>query len=750
MVKSDIILSKDTGLTLNEHSLMVAYIADNLAKEVLTTKNYNKFNYLIRIGAQLHDIGKINDNFQQLLKGKKNKKNRFRHNETGWAMACHYISDNMKYKDEILNIIYWHHGISNKVNSYTHNEVLDTIPKNTYSAVKGYLVEVLGVENIKPNYETYIAPHFYNTNNIKTIPIIQLIRGFIISADRIASKYNNLEDVKSFNSGVYFNRTNTSNIGVTAYDGTYRFKNQLTCVDEIGETTIIKAPTGFGKTLVGMLASFKYKRKILIVCPTNTITKSHYQSFIDELEFMDVNPTVQLLLTGEVKKSNNGNLDPYNADVIILNIDNFLTPTFNNTFLELTTLIYGATVIFDEYHELNTTSPLMSVFINIMKARHRMTNSKTILMSATPTPLNHLWDSVHNPTKILPSETSHYKSAHDEKYEIRVKHDLMETNIMNNTIIIRNSIKNTQIGKINNPELKLIHGEFTEDKKNNNLSYLWDNHGFYSNTDLSTKSIIGTNILQSALNISFSNLIEDTISPESTLQRLGRCNRWGESDGVSKVILNFYDMDSDLRKSNNVLIDLLYNNELHIRWKEFLVANLDDKILTLNEIYDYYNMFNVINKDYILRYIQRNYDHSIKNIQGIYPIKIHTNKKKDGIITAGSNKLRGNGNETFFIVKNNNGEWVGPFNKQIFRSFNIDFKENSQTFNNILLVMKQLTDKKDIRFDYGEILKKKKYITLDTIRLKSKKSNTPYIIFNKIYDNELGLIDINFYNKINK
>jgi hypothetical protein len=54
--------------------------------------------------------------------------------------------------------------------------------------------------------------------------------------------------------------------------------------------------------------------------------------------------------------------------------------------------------------------------------------------------------------------------------------------------------------------------------------------------------------------------------------------------------------------------------------------------------------------------------------------------------------------------------------------------------------MKKLNN--DDRFDYCNILDDKKYITIDGVRKLAKKSNTPYIIYDRLYSDELGIIKI--------
>ena len=125
----------------------------------------------------------------------------------------------------------------------------------------------------------------------------------------------------------------------------------------------------------------------------------------------------------------------------------------------------------------------------------------------------------------------------------------------------------------------------------------------------------------------------------------------------------------------------------------------------------------------------------------VYPRKFF-NTKTDNVISAGSNKLRSNGLEVFYICKYyNSNTFTNPFSVKINKSFGDDFKENAFTYDRILATMKSLRNNNDERFDYNEILNNQKYVnTTDAIRLAAKKSNTPYIRFDKVYHPEYGII----------
>jgi len=57
----------------------------------------------------------------------------------------------------------------------------------------------------------------------------------------------------------------------------------------------------------------------------------------------------------------------------------------------------------------------------------------------------------------------------------------------------------------------------------------------------------------------------------------------------------------------------------------------------------------------------------------------------------------------------------------------------------MLKTMKKLRDSNDDRFEFNDIIDNK-YITIDGIRRLAKKSNTPYIVYDRVYDEELGIV----------
>jgi len=725
--------AKSDGTTLLEHSTNVKNISIKIAEKTL---NDNFINYITTLehSSLLHDIGKLTNSFQNKLNNKKYKKNKYSHNEIGWAFLTKYYKSNVK--DDVLYIVFWHHGIYNNFNKIEDNiKILESLSDNEISRMSDYLIETIGEKYLSDNDNMVEPEKYYNTNNAN-LHILRILYSCVISADRIASSIATDNIDEYVNS--YLNMTQTYNATDNwEYKNSNRSKKQIEISNQCKGTTMLNAPAGFGKTIMGLLWGLKRKRKIIWVCPRNIIAESVYENVKEELSKMHISPTIELILHGDVIYG--PYKDPYKSDIIITNIDNYIAPSNNNNLLLYNNLINSASVIFDEYQELITKSALFAAFILIMKGRNLLTNSETLLLSATPNMINHLWEGnkfYNKPTQILPNNNKHFNAQHNNPFKFKIKEN--QKNIDNiqktNSLVIYNSISDSQKAMYNGKYEKLIHSLFTDNKKKDNLKYLLNNFGKYKHFN-NNNNIVGTHILQASLDISFKHVYESVFSPDSTLQRLGRNNRWGDINDstFTSIMLN--------NKSDKSTIDFLFDKDIQKLWFEH-IKKYNNKLLTLNDFYNLYNDFYKKHDKKIKYYIERLYKKSNKNLEQIYPIKYYNKSKKQNI-TAGSNKLRSNGNDIFYIVKNNNtNKWIGLFTEEIRDDIDKQFNEDGNTLNKIIKEMKKINNLQSYDFDYSKILNKNKYSRLTNYELirNAKISITPYIRFDRLYNDTLGVI----------
>ena len=747
------ILAKSSGQTLDVHSKIVSDIAIIIAKKSL--KNDDKtLIETIKLGGLLHDIGKCTTFFQSKIRKDIDEssieiKQKHRHNEVGWAFLSRYLNIPKNKLFMVLDFVYWHHGISNtKQSDYYDTDVVisDTDKQTMISFAKSVLGD--GFIEEKP-FRPKTAPSYYfsdeDADEKNTLALFA--RTCIISADRIASSlpinFDENQDLEKL-----INETITRpcdfDLSKHPFYGNERFNKQNEIIDSIiSNTTQINAPAGFGKTILGLLWNLRRGKKLIWVCPRNIVAESVYKSIREELDAFGFNfLTTELYLGSEVKQSNHLS-DDFSSDIIVTNIDNYLSPSVDNRHASRLHLILNADVVFDEFHELIGESALFGCFITLMMTRHRLTDSKTLLLSATATQMYKIWDSYANKTLILPSKHSHYPAAHNKKYLLKTTDELNFIG-KNNHLLILNSISIAQLNKRAQGINLLLHSKFEPKHREANIQKLYDLYSKKSERNIKKESVIGTHIVQASLDVSFKDLTESVLSPQSTLQRIGRCDRWGDYEGQS--VINLVNLANNSEVS---MKRILYSSNLSNMWFEF-ISNYNGTELTLDELYKLYNEFEEKNTGVLDSFLMRKYTESLNNLSRIFPVKVY-NKRKSDIKTAGSNKLRTTNSEVFVICKyHDSNQFTEPFAVAIRSNFTEEFYEPQNIIKKIFNTMKKLRDENDERYDYNEILNKKKHITLDEIRICAKKSNTPYIRFDKVYHPEYGEISQEFLTQINK
>jgi len=735
------ILGKSDNTTLLDHSILVSLIAVEMAKKVLKKLDPVLIE-AIRVSSLLHDIAKSTIWFQKLFKNGEfdediiGKKYKYRHNEVGWAFLLDNVNLPSDIKEYVLDGTYWHHGITNKMGGYSNLDIV--ISEDDKKLMREQIVLLLGEEYLKDDCCSEMAPQYYSSNpeiNEKKM----FIRMCVISADRLASKHDfNGVDISEF-----INNLSKLSHKVDLESHTYflgdRYNNQIDIAKKAHEvtTSLIKAPCGFGKTLLGLIWMILSDEKILWVCPRNVVAKNVWESIIKDLNgFTDHKISVQLVLGNEVIKTNNEDIPDFEADIIITNIDSYLSPTINNTFSSRLFTIYSRNVIFDEQHELVSDSAIFDCFVSIMKVRHRKCNSKTLLLSATPNLVHILWDGIDNKTQILPSKDSHYNAQHDKKYLIRViDGDIITDTPKENNLIIYNAISNSQIN-MNNHRCDIIyHSGFVEEDSDRLLNELLTKFVNDGTTKLGVGDVISTLKSRTSLDATFGHYYESVLNPESTLQGGGgRCNRGGHYEHTPTI--NIFRL---VDKSETMVKSILYSVPLSDKWFYYLLP-YHNTFMTLNELYVIYNEYYKLNEKELMRYLNVKLLNSRRNLAKIYPTKF-SGVKKTNVKTAGSNKLRSTENdEVFYICKiYNSDEYSEPISTQIYTDFDKEFKESGNILNTLKKHIKSLT--KDPRFSYSEI--DLKYITLDGLRNLAKKSDKPYIALDRVYHKTYGVIKIN-------
>jgi CRISPR-associated endonuclease Cas3-HD len=741
----------ENDILLIDHSRNVNETSKLLIRKLPKLTNDLEWLEIIRISSLLHDIGKSTSVFQNLLKKNREytSKNKFRHNEIGWAFCYRYLNVSNNILEPILYQIYWHHGISNNLNKHTIDQILETITEDDIETMKNVLVELLGAEYLldEERQINSLTPLYYNKlDNDRMLgnmsePKLMLTKIILIVSDHLQSAYETktiLSIDDEINKHIYKSKNYSTEKCPSNYD-LIRHNNNIKIANDCDVTTIINGPGGLGKTDIGVHWNTQSDKRFMIVGPTNMISKSVYKN-IERINLnYNLDLSIQLYLTGEMIETNIDNQVPFSSDINITNIDNFLKSQVDdktdNHIGRLIMLLFSD-VQFDEYHELLVESAMFRLFTIIMRMRHWYTESRTLLTSATPISLNHLWDTINKNTKILPEPHKHYNAPHDTKYLIKILNNSPTTTDLksNNTLVVFNSISESQKCKKPLNVDFLIHSNYESDDKKRRIDFLYNTYGKESERTNNKPNVIGTPIVQTSLDISFTHLIESVCSPQTSLQRIPRVNRWGDINETTT--LSFFNSDS---KSEINMKNILYTYNLSNHWFEEL-KKLDGKQLTLNDINEIYNSFHVKYEKEIKSFVNSRYTDSSISLSEIYPVRFNNKRTNNKIIKAGGNKLRCTQNEIMVIVrKHNTNEYTDPTSQRYYTSIENDFNETGNIWKRIIGVYEELFNSCDERFDLYQTIKNK--LTLDDFRRNGKFSNTPYVRFDQVYHPDYGFIN---------
>lgn len=733
-------LAKSSGVSLIEHSKLVYEISKILCE--LNDVSDQLILDSLKYASLLHDIGKCETSFQKYLKTGKGKL-KYQHQELSWVYLYYNFNiGNDIIKNYVLDAVYWHHGLNmdeklddskKRLSNILYDYITDKDKKSMYEYLLSCVSENLLVNNTK---ET-LPPSYYNIETYDdTIQDDKTyIRTCLVVSDRLASEYEELIKKPILKDWILSKLELTTHSYDTSNVNLERFNEQKNIIESINSNTaIINAPAGFGKTMLGVIWAIKNKKRVIWVCPRNFVASSVYESVKDLLKTLSLNYKVELYLSGEVQQSTHDSKG-FDSDFIITNIDNYLKPNLDNSTMSRMYLTYNCSVIFDEYHELISQTPIFYSFINMMRIRHRYTNTNTLLLSATPIDIRYMYENAINKSCVLPDANKHYNAVHNKPYVFKIVEDfkLIPTNTC--SIAFYNAISNAQQHRRSNDSI-LIHSEYEKNDKDLLFKDILKNYGKTASSSIKKKNITTTHVLQASLDISLKDAYESVMSPLQTLQRLGRCNRFGTYNNSNYYISKF------VCQRENKVRELLYNTELTNLWFE-KIKQYDNKSLTLDDVYVIYNDFNVEYKTKIRNWISVCMMESIKLINNIYPVKVKSNKNID-VITAGTNKLRNKGKEMFYICKyNNSTKYSEPFTKSLYNSDISDaFDEPNTVDKYIKEALREL--EADDRYNY-KITKWNGNIK-DALLKVSKKSDTPYIRFDVVYDNIYGIVKKNFFN----
>lgn len=790
-------LANSGGQALEKHLKGTMIVAMYCAENILGIEDKSLVN-VIGLSAFFHDIGKctkwfqnftlkndkpsVSDYYPKYSGNKGDKLNYPRHNEISFIYAnCHAKAKNNLFKEVGIQAIYWHHP------TYFNSEIeerdtptiigeMRVFDQEEDKLVFGSIEKIISSTNFPFNIEEYIEKEC-DQNNSEKIPKLfkehdegafnaqrLLVRSCVTYADHTVSalSVSELDELLTYkytdnNIQKFLNiKTDLKNFKIDCPNSynIERFDVQRSIVRDCDRTTLVKAPAGFGKSLIGILWGLEQKGQVYWVCPRNAVAEGVYNNICEELKEFKIDISVELFLTSERVSATDTSVEVCKSDIVVTNIDNLLSPMVNSC--KGIFDINASNVVFDEFHEFSSEEAMFSGFIIYMQARHLLsTKCKTLLLSATPSIMYKFWESEDNKTTILPNNDEHYKAQHTEKYDISFTNELIP-NPLSKSLTMYSSIKNVQLNYKNKNYNSIIHSRYSKEDRQKKMDNILDLFG--KNGTAKDECVISGPVLQAALNISFDSLNKTIESPESDVQVIGRANRWGEKKETTKI--NFIDIfnkiseksedEKSLIRSEKAAINSRYNSDLAHSWKVFVENQLTTGI-TLNELYIIYNKFNLANEKELLSFLKEKNKDSLKKLISFHPVQRF---KKDEDKMFSGKTLRSYKPGTFIVVKDKNDRWCNfTFNissielKDIIAKDENEKNLKSSTLNTVFDKLNKIECNNKLVFDYSDLQKKSRNkkksrkLTMEDIVKAARCSSTPLPVWTYIYDTTLGLVE---------
>ena len=315
---------------------------------------------------------------------------------------------------------------------------------------------------------------------------------------------------------------------------------------EAESVAVLNGPAGCGKTKIALeWAKLSEANKIIWICPRVQVCEGLYKDLTND----NYLPHGKVeICTGEFKYINNcGEPKPtptgqeFSGDIVLTTIDQVINSITTHTNVTAFVGFLNSHVVFDEFHEYIPMPAFNLLFAELVQAKKLMEcSANTLLVSATP---NYCF--IENVLKIDSQDIKSIKSFNQSQYKINF--ELFDETLKNqtnplfkpqpkNTIVISNTATLAQQAFIQNQETEngiVFHGKFKAIDK----QVIFDKV-YASFKEQGTKEIDVLRsgpIVQAALNITCSQMTSEFTMAENFLQRLGRLDRFGESQAVNPI-----------------------------------------------------------------------------------------------------------------------------------------------------------------------------------------------------------------------
>jgi len=366
---------------------------------------------------------------------------------------------------------------------------------------------------------------------------------------------------------------------------------------------VLSGAAGSGKTKIGLEWALKsHANKIYWVVPKISIA----QSIFNELSSTEYLPGATIeLFTGEYKLSRKEGKTVVTPDanhltgnIIVTTIDQVISGITTQNKTAIFTDFMLSHVVMDEYHEYIKMTSFNLLFSELMHGKMMKNNkTKTLIVSATPHYcfLNDMFDiRIDDIVEMKTTHTGKYKitfNAFDEGTELDI-HPLYRT-VEDGTIVISNTAtvaQNSFMLNLAEKNAGLFHSKYAS--KDKQAIFFKVFNAFKRDGTKEMNTLRAGPIIQASLNITCSNMISEITTPEDTLQRIGRLNRFDEFDKASEFLLA---VPKSVRFRKNIdnssrFLASLHSFDTVTAWYYFLISEQTTET-TLAALYALYKKF---------------------------------------------------------------------------------------------------------------------------------------------------------------
>jgi len=656
------LIANSNGQTLKEHLTAVGLVARYYAEKHFPHLKECHKNQLF-VAALLHDIGKASAGFQNYIKKTPEEdesdivgeKHNF-HNEDGYLITSESVSSDFNSSNIVGWLVLHHHAPRKTKGKIKNISELDSgLKPKDREAIAAIFQEMLkfaksegvvvGTNSIATEIEVPSLTHYVGKNKKELNSLVRVMQTCLVLADRRVSGLSgaDLSTWLSARDMSVFDIPLTDNQFPPLPVTTERDAVQQNIADSAAgaATTELKAPPGFGKTRTSLrwLSTLMDTRgPVFFVAPRNSVAESLYEDIIEDMGALGLRKSVELFLTGEVKKQTGDN--QFSSDIIVTNIDSILSPFISHGKLDRLLNIFKSPMIIDEHHEFATGSAMFSQIATLITARERA-GSPTLMMSATP--IRQLLDH----WMIDPSSTKRIEikePTFDNTISVLLSEDKDECLrfLGNKGCIIHNTVASTQLASLDSG-CDIIHGGYTQEDKSKLLSDVLEAWGRKNHMVSADRTLSASGIVQASLNISFSSMLDTVASPETTIQRIGRLGRF--DDKPCKLAFFLYGGSLGDRK----VVESAYSVEIRDAWVEALRALLAGRAeIKRSELLGMYDKFCADNEGLYSDWISRINSTSTKAMGDFAWVSRRSSSTKLGPMKIGMS-LRGKGSINIMI-----------------------------------------------------------------------------------------------------